>query len=126
MVGAGAGAAIGTVILPGIGTAIGAGVGAVAGKFSSKKSSSLSLLCILHYALEYRVTRRRGNKNVKRLFFRVKEIWSSNLLPASDDWSLTKSLHIFVSPTMCPTKVACIYILNSAFCVVLMKLSKTI
>jgi len=38
LVGAGAGAAMGTLICPGIGTAIGAGAGAVAGKLSSKKS----------------------------------------------------------------------------------------
>merc|ERR1712189_116303 len=38
LVGAGAGAAMGTLICPGIATAIGAGAGAVAGKLSSKKS----------------------------------------------------------------------------------------
>lgn len=42
LVGAGAGAAIGTVILPGVGTAIGAGAGAVAGKLSGKKKSKPS------------------------------------------------------------------------------------
>ena len=40
MVSAGAGAAMGTLICPGIGTAIGAGAGAVAGKLSSKKQKS--------------------------------------------------------------------------------------